>query len=165
MKRYDYGDTYFSKGEVNDIVNTVVAQRDAELALRDAELALRDAWNFKAITLSVTVDPVEVENATATAGTTAEVTVKVQADGDDLAYGDFDVTLAESDDIADGGTTPTIDDTTLTVVDGVGTTTLNVVAGTYVNDEVITVTASDVTAQDGRTITGDNATVTIIADA
>jgi hypothetical protein len=106
----------------------------------------------------------DINASGASAGTSYKVYVTLKVGSEILEFANYTLGASIGDTIADADTTPTIDDATPTMANGVAVITVTLPEGTYVADETVTVTIANLTLPDGRTVTGGTSVLTIAAD-
>jgi len=100
--------------------------------------------------------------AEATAGTSVVCDITAKAGNLTILPANWDITVSISDTIADVDTT--LDDETVSLVNGAATVTVTVPVGNYVAGEKITVSVADYTLPSGVKVTDTVGEITIVAD-
>jgi hypothetical protein len=165
-KRYDYGDVYYTKAEVDAKVSALATGLGDNVVVdlaQGASLDLLQAMVLEEMKLVVVPRVATLTVAEATAGTSVVCDITAKAGNLTILPANWDITVSISDTITDVETTPALDDNTVSLVNGATTVTVTVPAGTYVADEKITVAVADYTLPSGVKVTDTVGEITIVA--
>jgi hypothetical protein len=165
-KRYDYGDVYYTKAEVDAKVSALTTGLGDNVVVdlaQGASLDLLQAMVLEEMKLVVVPRVATLTVAEATAGTSVVCDITAKAGNLTILPANWDITVSISDTITDVETTPALDDNTVSLVNGATTVTVTVPAGTYVADEKITVAVADYTLPSGVKVTDTVGEITIVA--
>ena len=122
-------------------------------------------WENDACQLVISPATANIAVADAAAGMTVPVTLTMMSSEvtpTKLNFAEFTLAASIADTVDDSGTVPSIDDETPNMLDGEVVVTITLPEGTYVAEETVTLTISNYTAKDGRTITGGTCVLTIV---
>jgi len=166
-KRYDYGDVYYTKPQVDAKVSALAAGLGDNVVVdlaQGASLNLLQAMILEEMKLVVVPRVATLTVAEATAGTSVVCDITAKAGDITILPANWDITVSISDTIADVDTTPALDDNTVSLVNGATTVTVTVPVGTYVAGEKITVAVADYTLPSGVKVTDTVGEITIVAN-
>ena len=167
-KRYDYGDVYYTKAQVDAKVSALATGLGDNVAVdlaQGASINLLQAMLLEEMKLVVVPRVATLTVAEATAGTSVVCDITAKAGNLTILPANWEITASISDTITDEETTPALDDNTVSLVNGVTTVTVTVpVGGTYVADEKITVAVANYTLPSGVKVTGTVGEITIVAN-
>ena len=164
-KRYDYGDVYYTKAEVDAKVSALTTGLGDNVVVdlaQGASLNLLQAMVLEEMKLVVVPRVATLTVAEATAGTSVVCDITAKAGNLTILPANWDITVSISDTIADVDTT--LDDETVSLVNGAATVTVTVPVGNYVAGEKITVSVADYTLPSGVKVTDTVGEITIVAD-
>jgi len=166
-KRYDYGDVYYTKAQVDAKVSALTTGLGDNVVVdlaQGASLNLLQAMLLEEMKLVVVPRVATLTVAEATEGTSVVCDITAKAGNLTILPANWDITVSISD-TTDVGTTPALDDETVSLVNGAATVTVIVPVGTYEAGEKIAVAVADYTLPSGVKVTGIAGEITIVADA
>ena len=167
-KRYDYGDVYYTKAQVDAKVSALTTGLGDNVVVdlaQGASLNLLQAMVLEEMKLVVVPRVATLTVAEATEGASIVCDITAKAGNLTILPANWDITASISDTITDEDTTPALDDGTVSLVNGATTVTVTVpVGGTYVAGEKITVAVADYTLPSGVKVTDTVGEITIVAN-
>lgn len=162
-----YTNTSYVEAEIPFTVDPFTAIDQLEVAARETSEAIKDLEDFVGKSVTFEISPATLKKTVTECeeGLTYDVTVTAKVGENVMDFCNFTLEAAIEDTIADVDTTPTIDKTNPSMVNGVATIKVTIPeGGTYVANETVTVTIASFTAPDGRTIIGGTSVLTVEAD-
>ena len=167
-KRYDYGDVYYTKAQVDAKVSALTTGLGDNVVVdlaQGASLNLLQAMLLEEMKLVVVPRVATLTVAEATAGASIVCDITAKAGNLTILPANWEITASISDTITDVDTTPALDEETVSLVNGATTVTVTVpVGGTYVAGEKITVAVANYTLPSGVKVTGTVGEIAIVAD-
>lgn len=166
-KRYDYGDVYYTKAQVDAKVSALTTGLGDNVVVdlaQGASLNLLQAMLLEEMKLVVVPRVATLTVAEATAGASIVCDITAKAGNLTILPANWEITASISDTITDVNTTPALDEETVSLVNGATTVTVTVPVGTYVAGEKITVSVADYTLPSGVKVTDTVGEITIVAN-
>ena len=166
-KRYDYGDVYYTKAQVDAKVSALATGLGDNVVVdlaQGASINLLQAMLLEELKLVVVPRVTTLTVAEATAGASVVCDITAKAGNLTILPANWDITVSISDTITDEGNTPALDDSTVSLVNGAATVTVTLPVGNYVAGEKITVSVADYTLPSGVKVTDTVGEIAIVAN-